>query len=175
MLMTLVTILHVFACLFLVLVVLLQTGKGAEMGAVFGGGGSQTIFGASGAGNGDRLLHHLPDARVELARADARDGVRRASSGAAASRGRARRSGRCRPGSERRARRAASSAVRRCSDDLRRGAVGDRRRSASGIDGRSRAERSWIVTSNRDRAIESVPRSTPCEDGGIGRRASLRG
>jgi preprotein translocase subunit SecG len=51
MLMTLVTILHVFACLFLVLVVLLQTGKGAEMGAVFGGGGSQTIFGASGAGN----------------------------------------------------------------------------------------------------------------------------
>jgi preprotein translocase subunit SecG len=51
MLITLVTILHVFACLFLVLVVLLQTGKGAEMGAVFGGGGSQTIFGASGAGN----------------------------------------------------------------------------------------------------------------------------
>ena len=51
MLMTLVTIVHVFACVFLILVVLLQTGKGAEMGAVFGGGGSQTIFGASGAGN----------------------------------------------------------------------------------------------------------------------------
>ena len=33
-----------------VLVVLLQTGKGADMGAVFGGG-SQTIFGSSGAGN----------------------------------------------------------------------------------------------------------------------------
>lgn len=51
MLMILVTILHVVACVFLILVVLLQTGKGAEMGAVFGGGGSQTIFGASGAGN----------------------------------------------------------------------------------------------------------------------------
>jgi preprotein translocase subunit SecG len=51
MLMTFITILHVIACVFLILVVLLQTGKGAEMGAVFGGGGSQTIFGASGAGN----------------------------------------------------------------------------------------------------------------------------
>jgi preprotein translocase subunit SecG len=41
---------HVFACLFLIVVVLLQTGKGADMGAVFGGG-SQTLFGSSGAGN----------------------------------------------------------------------------------------------------------------------------
>ena len=41
---------HVAACLFLIVVVLLQTGKGADMGAVFGGG-SQTLFGASGAGN----------------------------------------------------------------------------------------------------------------------------
>jgi preprotein translocase subunit SecG len=41
---------HVVACLFLIVVVLLQTGKGADMGAVFGGG-SQTLFGASGAGN----------------------------------------------------------------------------------------------------------------------------
>ena len=45
------TILHLVACVFLILVVLLQTGKGAEMGAVFGGGGSSTLFGASGAGN----------------------------------------------------------------------------------------------------------------------------
>src|SRR6266446_5752168 len=44
------TILHVLACLVLVLVVLLQTGKGADMGAVFGGS-SSTIFGSSGAGN----------------------------------------------------------------------------------------------------------------------------
>jgi len=46
-----VTVLHLVACVFLILVVLLQTGKGAEMGAVFGGGGSSTLFGASGAGN----------------------------------------------------------------------------------------------------------------------------
>ena len=46
-----ITIIHLIACVFLILVVLLQTGKGAEMGAVFGGGGSSTLFGASGAGN----------------------------------------------------------------------------------------------------------------------------
>jgi preprotein translocase subunit SecG len=44
------TIVHVLACIFLVLVVLLQTGKGADMGAVFGGS-SSTVFGSSGAGN----------------------------------------------------------------------------------------------------------------------------
>lgn len=42
-------ILHVLVCIFLVLVVLLQTGKGADMGAVFGGS-SSTLFGSSGAG-----------------------------------------------------------------------------------------------------------------------------
>ena len=41
---------HVLSCLFLIVVVLLQTGKGADMGAVFGGG-SQTLFGSGGAGN----------------------------------------------------------------------------------------------------------------------------
>ncbi len=45
-----VTILHVVVSLGLILVVLLQTGKGAEIGAVFGGS-SSTIFGSSGAGN----------------------------------------------------------------------------------------------------------------------------
>ena len=58
-----ITIVHVIACLFLILVVLLQTGKGADMGAVFGGG-SRRLFGTGGAGNfltrlttghGDRL------------------------------------------------------------------------------------------------------------------------
>lgn len=44
-----ITIVHVFASIFLILVVLLQTGKGAEMGAVFGGS-SSTVFGSSGAG-----------------------------------------------------------------------------------------------------------------------------
>jgi len=45
-----VPIIHVLSCFFLIVVVLLQTGKGADMGAVFGGG-SQTLFGSSGAGN----------------------------------------------------------------------------------------------------------------------------
>ena len=45
-----VPVIHVLACLFLIVVVLLQTGKGSDMGAVFGGG-SQTLFGSSGAGN----------------------------------------------------------------------------------------------------------------------------
>ncbi len=44
----LTVILHVFVCLILIGVVLLQTGKGAEMGAAFGGS-SQTIFGSRGA------------------------------------------------------------------------------------------------------------------------------
>jgi preprotein translocase subunit SecG len=48
--MTVVTIVHVLACVILVLVVLLQAGKGADIGAVFGGA-STTIFGSSGAGN----------------------------------------------------------------------------------------------------------------------------
>jgi len=47
---TAVTILHILACVFLVVVVLLQTGKGTDVNAVFGGS-SQTIFGSSGAGN----------------------------------------------------------------------------------------------------------------------------
>ena len=45
-----VPVIHVLSCLFLIVVVLLQTGKGADMGAVFGGG-SQTLFGSGGAGN----------------------------------------------------------------------------------------------------------------------------
>lgn len=48
---TFVTVLHILAAVLLVLVVLLQSGKGAAMGAVFGSGSSQTMFGSSGAGN----------------------------------------------------------------------------------------------------------------------------
>lgn len=46
---TLIIILHLIICIALILVVLLQAGKGANMGAVFGGS-SQTIFGSSGPG-----------------------------------------------------------------------------------------------------------------------------
>jgi preprotein translocase subunit SecG len=44
---TLVVIVHLLACIALIAIVLLQTGKGAEMGAAFGGA-SQTLFGGSG-------------------------------------------------------------------------------------------------------------------------------
>jgi len=46
---TLVTLLHVIVCLFLMLTVLLQSGKGGGMGAAFGGGNAATVFGSSGA------------------------------------------------------------------------------------------------------------------------------
>jgi preprotein translocase subunit SecG len=46
-----VTVLHVIVCFFLIAVVLLQRGKGAQVGAVFGGGGGATMFGGRGAGN----------------------------------------------------------------------------------------------------------------------------
>ena len=45
----LLTILHVIVAVFLILVVLLQTGKRADLAGAFGGGGSQTAFGARGA------------------------------------------------------------------------------------------------------------------------------
>ena len=50
MITTLLTIFHVLVCIFLILVVLLQQGKGADWAGTFGGGGSQTVFGARGAG-----------------------------------------------------------------------------------------------------------------------------
>ena len=46
--MIIITVLHILVCAALVLIVLIQAGKGAEMGAAFGGS-SQTIFGSSGA------------------------------------------------------------------------------------------------------------------------------
>ena len=45
------TIVHVLTCGFLIAVVLLQHGKGADIGAAFGGGASNTVFGSRGAGN----------------------------------------------------------------------------------------------------------------------------
>src|SRR2546430_10851896 len=49
-LITLMAVFHVIVCIFLILVVLLQQGKGADWAGAFGGGGSQTTFGARGAG-----------------------------------------------------------------------------------------------------------------------------
>jgi preprotein translocase subunit SecG len=45
------TILHVIACLFLMLVVLVQPGKSGGIGAALGGAGAQQVFGGRGAGN----------------------------------------------------------------------------------------------------------------------------
>jgi preprotein translocase subunit SecG len=45
---TLVVILHLIVCLFLIFIILIQSSKGAEMGAAFGGS-SQTLFGSRGA------------------------------------------------------------------------------------------------------------------------------
>lgn len=45
----LIIAIHVIVCIALIMIVLLQTGKGADMGAAFGGGSSQTLFGSTGA------------------------------------------------------------------------------------------------------------------------------
>ena len=45
----LITIVHVIVCLFLIAVVLLQSGKSGDLAAAFGGQGSQTAFGPRGA------------------------------------------------------------------------------------------------------------------------------
>ena len=47
--MSIIVVLHVLVCILLILVVLLQAGKGADMGATFGAGGSQSLFGTGGA------------------------------------------------------------------------------------------------------------------------------
>lgn len=48
---TIIIALHVSVCVLLILIVLLQSGKGAEMGVSIGGGASQTFFGAAGPAN----------------------------------------------------------------------------------------------------------------------------
>ena len=45
----LLTIVHVIVCLFLIIVVLLQSGKAADLAGAFGGAGSQTAFGPRGS------------------------------------------------------------------------------------------------------------------------------
>src|ERR1051325_2752472 len=42
---------HIFVCLFLIGVVLLQQGKGQDLASAFGGGGTQTAFGPRGSAN----------------------------------------------------------------------------------------------------------------------------
>ncbi|MDI1451153.1 preprotein translocase subunit SecG [Polyangium sp. 6x1] len=49
MLTTLLNVIHVIVCIFLILVVLLQQGRGGGLGSAFGGGAQ--VFGGRGAGN----------------------------------------------------------------------------------------------------------------------------
>ena len=44
-------LIHIFAAIFIIVLVLLQQGKGAAMGAAFGSGASQTVFGSRGSGS----------------------------------------------------------------------------------------------------------------------------
>jgi preprotein translocase subunit SecG len=45
---TALVILHVIVSFFIIAIVLLQAGKGADIGSAFGGAGSQTVFGSMG-------------------------------------------------------------------------------------------------------------------------------
>jgi preprotein translocase subunit SecG len=56
-------ILYVLVCIFLILVVLLQQGKGADLAGAFGGGGSQTSFGPRTTTN---IMHRLTTASFVL-------------------------------------------------------------------------------------------------------------
>lgn len=47
----LILVLHVLAAIAIIALVLLQQGKGADAGASFGGGASQTVFGGQGSGS----------------------------------------------------------------------------------------------------------------------------
>jgi preprotein translocase subunit SecG len=48
---TILVVIHLFLAIGLIGLILIQHGKGADMGAAFGSGASATVFGSSGAGN----------------------------------------------------------------------------------------------------------------------------
>lgn len=47
----LIIVFHVLAAISIIALIMIQQGKGADMGASFGAGGSQTLFGGRGSGN----------------------------------------------------------------------------------------------------------------------------
>ena len=48
---SILTVIHLVTAIAIVVLVLLQQGKGADMGAAFGGGSSQSVFGSRGSAN----------------------------------------------------------------------------------------------------------------------------
>lgn len=46
-----VLVVHIILAVLMIVLILVQHGKGADAGASFGGGGAATVFGASGSGN----------------------------------------------------------------------------------------------------------------------------
>jgi preprotein translocase subunit SecG len=48
---TFVLVVHIILAIMMIVLILVQHGKGADAGASFGGGGAATVFGASGSGN----------------------------------------------------------------------------------------------------------------------------
>ena len=48
---TFVLVVHIILAVLMIVLILVQHGKGADAGASFGGGGAATVFGASGSGN----------------------------------------------------------------------------------------------------------------------------
>ena len=71
----LITVIHVIVCAFLITVVLLQSGKSADIAAAFGGMGSQTAFGTRTAATVLTQGHHLGRDRL-YAHVDHAIGVR---------------------------------------------------------------------------------------------------
>ena len=44
-----IKVIHILVCIILIVIILLQPGKGGDLGSVFGGGSSDSVFGSSGA------------------------------------------------------------------------------------------------------------------------------
>ena len=44
-----IKVIHILVCIILIVIILLQPGKGGDLGSVFGGGSSESVFGSSGA------------------------------------------------------------------------------------------------------------------------------
>ena len=77
----LLTIVHVVVCLFLIIVVLLQSGKAADLAGAFGGMGSQTAFGPRGSATLLSKATTISAVSVHADVADAFDHWRRATAG----------------------------------------------------------------------------------------------